>query len=299
MNELEYSYTVIKYRHDPAAGEVLNVGIVLYCPVTGQVGTLHDSRYRRLSQAFAGFDGDRYRQILTQLEKAISRLGKPLTGNLFEVDERKRFPDVGSLVRTAWPDQGLQYFHGPVMHGVLSDLDLELKDLYDRFVLSQSDRRESEERLNDEDLWKSFEKVLTPRGLLGVLQEVELGPAEVKFPHAYKNEQWHVIEPLSLDYLDGAEMKRRAYEFAGKVTAVRDSEELGSVTLLVGGPRRVDPGKPYDQAKQILRKLGGSVRIFEESELSGFVDLLERELREHNLLQTNHEEPESQPISGN
>lgn len=51
MNELEYTYTVLKYRHDAAAGEVLNVGVVLFSEVTGQVGMLYDQRCSRLSQS--------------------------------------------------------------------------------------------------------------------------------------------------------------------------------------------------------------------------------------------------------
>jgi hypothetical protein len=184
MNEIEYSYTILKYRNDAVAGEVLNVGVVLFCQETGQVGVRFDHRYRRLSQAFAQFDGEAYRHVLERLTRTLETLGKRMDGNLLALESREQFMDAIGLVRAAWPDQGLSYYAGPVMHGVASDLNQELMSLYDRFVLSQWDSRTTDERFDDQQLWESFKRVLTPRNILEKLQRVKLGPAEVEFEHA-------------------------------------------------------------------------------------------------------------------
>ncbi len=101
MTELEYSYTILKYRHDAAAGEVLNIGVVLFSPTTGQVGVQFDPRYGRLSQTFAHFDGDLYKRVLERLNAALTSMARPMRENLFELDARSRFDDAGDLVRAA------------------------------------------------------------------------------------------------------------------------------------------------------------------------------------------------------
>ncbi len=163
-------------------------------------------------------------------------------------------------------------------------MEAELKTLFDRFVLSQFDRRDTKERFDDEQLWDSFKRVLSPRGILNVLKPVALGAADVEFEHAYKNERWHVFEPLSLDYMDGAGMKKRAYEVAGKAASVRDLEDMGTFTILLGKPRRVDAEKSFQSARRILLDAPGEVKIIEESEAERFALELEREMREHGVL---------------
>jgi hypothetical protein len=284
MSEVTYTYSVLKYRHDAAAGEVLNVGVVLFTRETGQVGLEYDHRYARLSEAFAHFDGDQYRAVLTRLERALATMAKPMAEGLYQLEERERFADVGALLSTIWPDQGLSYYAGPVMSGLTADQDQELASLFDRFVLSQYDRREPGARFGDEDLWSEFRKVLTSRGITGLLQPKSLGPAEVEFEHAYKNERWHVIEPVSLDYRNPADMKQKALTTLGKATAMREVEDFGSFTVLVGKPRRVEAEKKYVEAMRLLQELPVPHRIVEEDHAEQYAEDLRGELVRHGLL---------------
>lgn len=280
-----YSYTVLKYRHDPVAEEVLNVGVVLYVPDVGQIAVRYDPHYSRLSQAFAHFDGNLYRSVLRRLEVALAAIAKPLSEGLYQVDERGKFTDVGTILRAVWPDQGLSYFSGRAMPGVTDDPEAELKELYDRFVLSQQDARDAAERFNDRSLWDKFRELLTPRGIEAVLQPKTLGPAEVSFDHAYKNEKWHVIEPVSLDYADASDIKKRALLAFGKAAAVKDSEELGSITVIVGRPKRLTEPKPFLDALRLLHDLPGPrTRVVEDTGVAEFATELEEEMRRHGVL---------------
>lgn len=284
LSEFEYSYTILKYRHDIAAGEALNVGVVLYCPAKGQVGFVFDQKYRRLSSAFAGFDGDQHRKMLRRLEDALNSLARPLANSLFEIEERSRYPDAGAVIRTVWPDQGLSYFAGLPLFGIAEDLEAELKDLYDRFVLSQADARPTQERYDDHQLWEKVKAVLTPRGIAQMLVPVTLGPVEVEFEHAYKNGKWHAIETISMDYLEGNEMKKRAFEMVGKVSSVGSLPEMGTCTIVVGAPRRREAEKGYAEARRILMDAPGGPRIVLESEIESLAEDIEREMRQYGML---------------
>ncbi len=284
MTELEYRYTILKYRHDAVVGEVMNVGVVLFCRETGQVGFEFSPHYRRLSQAFPHFDGDGYRLTMGRFKSALESLGSFRTTRLVELEDRARFGDIHALLRAIWPDHGLSYFPGPVTNGVSADMDRETRELFQRVVLSQHPTRESAKRFDDQALWERFKTTLTSRGILEKLQSVSLGPAEVEFEHAYKNERWHVIEPVSLDYQDGNAMKKRAFQVAGKAASVRDLEDMGTLTVLLGKPRRAGESEPYRMARHVLDQVGGIVRIVEESDSEAFAESLEREMRDHGLI---------------
>jgi hypothetical protein len=71
MKAIAYTYSILRYVHDPAVGEALNIGVVLYAPSVRFLAVRLEYRYQRLSQTFAGFDGDQYRTALRQLESAI------------------------------------------------------------------------------------------------------------------------------------------------------------------------------------------------------------------------------------
>ena len=284
MNMNTVSYTVLKYRHDAAAGEVLNFGVVLYSPETGQIGLNVSSGYGRLSEAFAGFEGDLYRTVTGRLQSAMERIARHTSEGLFQVEERDRYKAAGALVRAAWPDQGMAYFAGPVLFGITEDFEQELRDLYDRFVLSQYDRRETAERLDDDKLWNAVRRVLSPRGITAILKPKSLGPCDVEFEHAYMNHRWHVIELVSLDYLDGSEIKKRALFVAGKAAAVRDVEELGSLTVVVGRPKRIAGEKQLNDAMRILHNMAVRALIVEDDQLDEFAVELERKMRADGVL---------------
>ena len=284
MSTINASYSVLKYRHDAAAGEILNFGVVLYSPDTGQLGVSMSSRYGRLSEAFAGFEGEMYRTVTGRFETALEKLGRQTSEGLFQIEERQNYPDAGALVRAAWPDQGMAYIAGPVLFCVADDFERELRDLYDRFVLSQHDPRDTSSRLDDAMLWSNIRRVLSPRGITAVLKPKSLGPSEVEFDHAYKNHKWHVIEPVSFDYLNGSDIKQRALLTVGKAAAVRDVEELGTFTVVVGRPRRLQTEKPFIDAMRLLRQINVPGRIVEEDQLESFAAELEAQMRRHGVL---------------
>lgn len=283
MSMTEYSYVVLKYRHDPSAGEVMNVGVLMYAQ-SGQVGFLWSERYGRLSEAFANFDGRFYRTVMESLATGIEGVRSRTSEDFFEIEERRRFADVGEILRSIWPDQGLSYFASPVLFGMCSDFDTDLRELYDRFVLSQHDARDVQERINDEAVWSTVRKALSKRGVDRILHRTAIGPAEVEFQHAYRNGKWHAIEPVSLDYANSGEIKQRALRTVGKAAAVQDLDEFGTFHIIVRKPHRIPAGKQYDNAMILLRDIRVDHEIIFDDQVDAFAAKLETEMRKHNLL---------------
>jgi hypothetical protein len=53
----------IANRYDFAAGEMLNVGVLLYAPSARYFGFRLEPQFNRLSEAFSSFDGHQYRRM--------------------------------------------------------------------------------------------------------------------------------------------------------------------------------------------------------------------------------------------
>jgi Protein of unknown function (DUF3037) len=63
-----FTYTVLRYVHDIATGEFVNMGVVLYAPEARYVSALCNPRYGRLSKMF----GDAWKNGLWNLYQPVS-----------------------------------------------------------------------------------------------------------------------------------------------------------------------------------------------------------------------------------
>jgi hypothetical protein len=50
--ETTFTYTILRYVHDIATGEFVNMGVALYAPEAKYVSAICNSRYGRLSKLF-------------------------------------------------------------------------------------------------------------------------------------------------------------------------------------------------------------------------------------------------------
>src|SRR5258708_7860712 len=124
--DIEYTWAVLRYQHDPSSGECLNVGVVLYAGSTGEILLKWDSQAIRLRAVFKDFQLAHHRQVMGAFETAIKRAARAYTGDCI--------PDVGALVNDVWPDMGLSYSASAALNGAGTDLKDEIEDLFDRFL---------------------------------------------------------------------------------------------------------------------------------------------------------------------
>ncbi|MCW3062221.1 MAG: hypothetical protein JWQ02_4042 [Capsulimonas sp.] len=284
MSRVAYTYCALRYVHDIATGESLNIGVVLLAPQLHYVGVIIDPTYRRLSEAFVEFDGDQHRKVVRRFHAAIKHLQKlwanPM-GKMFDVPV-----DAQALMRQIWADQGLSYQYSAVLSGLARSPEIALQDAYDRMVVSKSQRAKVETR-SDDDVWNSVYKgPLRQTRAASALKPITLktNAIELKCEYTFKNERIHIVQPMTFDYAREESISAKAAKWLGNATALAGHEELGTMYLLLGKPQMQKHLAAYHRAKNMLDRIPIDHVLVEEEEAEKFAEDLSQFMREHGVI---------------
>jgi len=283
MNMTPYTYGVIRYCHDPATGEMLNIGVILCAPAAKVIEARVEYRYERLSAAFVDFDGEHYRRTLQRFTQVLDVLRERLSANtLFDLWDVSS--NAQSIVKQIWPDMDLSFQISEVMAGISDDLSETIESLFHRMVTSNYQRVAQEKRTDDE-VWSVYQKPLVRRHVTSNLRSTVLTTPEVdvKFAHAFRNEKWHVLQPMSMDYVEDRSIQNKAARWLGNGVALEESSELGTLYLLLGPPLLEVHRAAYIKAKNLLHKMRINHRLIEEDEAEDFADHISAYMREHGI----------------
>jgi hypothetical protein len=282
----QYTYVVIRYVHDRAAGESLNVGVLLYSAAARYVAVQVEPRFERLSRAFAGFDGDSYRSTLHRLSEAVRAMRTTLNSGTLVFDEPLR--DATEVLKDIWPDAGLGFHAGAMMSGVTSDpLPRVLSELFARMVSSQIPGRADAERRSDEEVWAGVYQTAMRRERIShhlTPRTFEAPEFEIRFDHTFQNKLWHVVQPVTMDFVRADSLQEKATRWLGNATALKGHPRLGKLYVLLGEPRLEVHRSAYDKAKNLLHKMPVKHEIVEEREADSFARELADYMRQHGII---------------
>lgn len=279
-----YSYRILRYFHDVASGEFINLGVILYCDELKFFRCAMKKSQKRITCFFPNAKGRGLIRYLKKLEANINgrgdHIGSALISDIFENKSESVLGLSGDFL--PHDDSSLQW--SKVEFGLTSNPSVTLQRLFDRYVSRYDESRVVESRTNDE-VWQKFSRVLENRSLSGYLQECEVRSEvdSVKFEHALKNGKWHMLEPVSFDLTDGDSIKRKARQILGEMIILQDSEVDFDVYFLVGEPKRDDVRKDYDVAIKTLEMMPKSIGryIYTESDIQEFEMHISKVMEHH------------------
>jgi hypothetical protein len=262
---------------------MLNIGVILCAPAARVIEARLEYRYERLSDAFVDFDGDHYRRTLHQFTQVLDVLRERLSATtLFDLWDISS--NAQSIAKQIWPDMDLSFQIGEVMAGISDDLSDTIESLFHRMVTSQYQRVTQEKRTDDE-VWSVYHKPLVRRHVASNLRPTVLTTPEVdvKFAHAFRNEKWHVLQPLSMDLKKRENIQNKATRWLGNAWALEASAELGTLYVLLGPPSIETNRSTYIKAKNLLHKMPVTHQLIEEDEAEDFADHISAYMREHGI----------------
>jgi hypothetical protein len=132
--------------------------------------------------------------------------------------------DDGSLV---WSDIG---------SGTTDNAEATLEKLFFRFVTQYDDA--SMPRRTDADIWRPVRDRLLELKIAAIFEKKTISSPrfEVEFEHAWKNGQWHCIQPLSFDLAGADGIQDKAARWVGHMVGLSKSKEQFRPYFIVGKP---------------------------------------------------------------
>jgi len=274
-----YSAALLRYVHDVTAGEFVNVGVVVFSPEVKYLGCLCTQRYGRASQLFGDgrVSGTHLKGVLRWVQSRIDELGSRLAGELDLGQKPQALTDALASVLPR-DDSSLQW--SQEMGGLTANPERTLEELYSRFIerYEQAPVRKGRE---DEDVWRPFKAALQTERVLGYLKPhlIQGRDYEYNFSHAWRNGQWNVYEPISLDLLDAESIKEKAVRWLGRAQSLSDAEEKFKLHALLGAPSDDRLLPAYVKAQNIMHKMNVPHDFVREDEAAALARSLGTEIR--------------------
>lgn len=271
-----YTYVLLRYRHDPLAGEVANVGVVLHCAVAGFLGVKTRKTIGRLSKMFPDMEKSDLMSGLYAVERGIARLRDSEMSGLLVSSK-----DAAALARSVLPDDDSSLVWGDIGSGVTRDAGMTLDKLYDRFV----GRYDDSQRVGRDDsaVWQPVRDRLIERNLAERLQpKIIVSPIdEVEFDHAWKNGAWHCYQPLSFDLSTGDGIRQKAARWSGHMTGLSKAPEAVRPYFIVGAPSDPALETDYRRAIDLLKASALAPSVFDETQVETLIDQIQDAIAGH------------------
>ena len=276
-----FQYAVLRYMPDAVTQEFVNIGVLLFSHRENYLKIHVSHKYKRVSQMFDGVEPLAFRRIWGTVEKAVGRVSAGLEQpSLFE----ERVVDLETLLRRILPENDASLSFSKVSSGITDNLDNELDYLYQRLVEYYLPNQERTSRTDDE-VWLEYVTAFKERNILPHLGKVTIptNTFSYTFEHAFKNERWHPVEPVSFDLSSATYIEDKAARWIGKAVMLSTSDQIGTLYILSGKPRNSELIPAYDAAKRGLEEntQGIDVQVIDESEVDSFSEEFEAFITEH------------------
>jgi len=166
-------------------------------------------------------------------------------------------------------------------------MDRVTETLFARMVSSQGAARPDVERRSDEEVWVGYQNSLRNVRISHRLTEkVFTGPDfEIKFDHAFQNQKWHAVQPVTMDFIRAESLQDKATKWLGTASVLEGHPQIGMLHILLGEPRLESHRPAYEKAKNLLHKMKLRHEIFEERDAEAFAEQLAAYMREHGIVE--------------
>lgn len=277
--KIPYSFSVLRYVHDIVTGEFVNVGVVLYAPKARFLSAICTSRYGRLSKMFTDVNGEHFKQVSRYIQARLEEEGERLVS---ELPFDKLPSSVVEFSAKALPidDSSMQF--GPEGYGVTDNPQESLEHIYTRNVEKYYEKVERPSR-SDEDVWKIYKKPLEEKRILASLVPHQIigNNYDYEFKYCWKNERWHIHEPVSFDLIEPSYITDKANHWLGRITSLHYGGEPFKLNILIGSPRDERLKSAFIKAQNILHSMPCEHAFIKEDEAESFAENLKKEIEEH------------------
>jgi len=286
-NRTAYSYSILRYVHDVASGEVINIGVALHSPDSRFFRVICRKSFGRLSEVFPDLKVPSLKSLIKGLMCRFEEVGDAYATPM-ELDSKRDSVDLKALVHSVLGKDDSSLIWSNISSGTCVDPAETLRKLFARYV-SKYDHKTSRHNRSDEDVWRSFKRSLENRQISTHFKEKVIQGAddEVKFHLAWKNGIWHCVESISFDLNARETIRDKAHKFVGQIASVSDSPEQFKLYLVVGKPNDRQLDDAFDRAVKLIQRIP-MTEVYLEEDRDNLIDKLSAQIQ-------THEQPMEQP----
>jgi hypothetical protein len=278
-----YEYCLIRYMHDPAGGEFVNVGVVLYDTDLGKAYVRMNERYARLTDFFPDVDGVKYRSMARHVYQAFVEADTRMqTGHLF----RDRPASVLELVDEVLGNRTYSAFQvSEPRSGIAPDAGVQIASIFEEFVLQNEEPTKREKR-EESAMRTDVDHQLRRWGMTGrVRQSYVLSSRHYRqtFHVAWRGATPRVLEPITFDLQDAENMADKANRWSGRLYNLAKGGKRFEFFALVAPPADNQLRSGYEDAVALLRDAKNVGEIYEDTDQGAerVLALLKADLEEH------------------
>jgi hypothetical protein len=274
-----YQFAILRYQHSASAGELVNVGIVMWLPSEGKIWHKLNDRYGRLSKFFPQFDGSRYREMMRRIDLHFSLASareQQLT--LFS----KHFTDLNIFLSHPIRRDDSCFQWSEIMAGIADKPAERLTELFVEFV-TQYEESIQRERRDEENIWQAVDAKLQQTGLSSRIERdvsIQGKFYSYEFKTGWKNGIAQGLEPISFDLVRVQTIIDKANTWSGRLLNLQNGRRF-QLTGIVSRPAGDELSEAYSRALRILGAAPSVRDLIPENELDRAVRLIE-----HDLIQT-------------
>ncbi len=138
---------------------------------------------------------------------------------------------------------------------------------------------------DDDAVWKVFKKELETRHVLARLQPKRIiaHDYEYEFEHAWKNQDWHMLEPISFDLQEADSIVDKANRWLGRVVNLQEAPDKFKLHILLGEPLLESLRPAFVKAENILNKMSCEKEFIHEREAMDFSENIANQIAVHDL----------------
>ena len=277
-----YEFALIKYVHNAASGECVNVGLAMLVPQERRLRVQFNTRYGRIGQFFQdSFDGNHYRNVVRNITDKFAELSEAFKseGGMFPMVQDLP-QNLGGLMSLVLPEDSTAFRPGPLCGGMVEDPDSRFDELFRQFVTRHE--RSIRQGRQESQIWSEFERAVRERSPGTTLRPRRLGNKDYayEFQGSYVNGSINVVEPISFDLLSGSSIVEKANGWVGRLIALRRGVDFSFNAILAPPPEkklRAD----FERARRLLAAQDSLVKhLVIEGEDPGVLEQLLREIEE-------------------
>ena len=152
---IPYQFAILRYRHSASAGELVNIGLVMWVPSEGRILHSLNDRYSRLTSFFAGFDGKfGYRKMVRRLNRHFSDMSSGEAQlKLFS----KSSDGLNDLLERLIHRDDSSFQWSEIMAGISEKPDERLTELFVEFVTKHMSSGKLVDRRDEDDIWQNVD----------------------------------------------------------------------------------------------------------------------------------------------